>query len=114
VDSFQEITVPPPGARMVFICDGDLRVAFGEFYEEPRWHSPPPVYHRDGTTVSFADGHSEYWKWTDPATLKLGRLARDNFAAYAEATNGDGTLTPGNADLERIQKAMWGRLADKR
>jgi prepilin-type N-terminal cleavage/methylation domain-containing protein/prepilin-type processing-associated H-X9-DG protein len=110
VDSFQQMTSPPPGARVVFLCEGDLRAAYGVFYDQPQWHSPPPVYHRDGTTVVFADGHGEYWKWNDPATLRLGRLARDNFSAYAQAAYAGGTLTPGNPDLERVQRALWGRL----
>jgi prepilin-type processing-associated H-X9-DG protein len=110
IDSFQQMTSPPAGARMVFICDGDLRKAYAVFYDEPRWHSPPPVYHRDGTTLAFADGHCEYWKWTAPATLSLGRLARDNFPGYVQAAYTSQTLTPGNADLVRVQRALWGRL----
>ena len=110
VSSLQEMTRPAPGVRMVFICEGDLRAAYAVSYEEPRWYSPPPAYHRDGTTVSFADGHCEYWKWSDPITRKLGEMARDDFAQYADASGKGETLTPGNADLERVQRAVWGRL----
>jgi prepilin-type N-terminal cleavage/methylation domain-containing protein/prepilin-type processing-associated H-X9-DG protein len=110
VSRLQEIAHPAPGARMVFICEGDLRAMYAVFYDEPRWNSPPPVYHGDGTAVSFADGHCEYWKWRDPATRKLGRLARDDFGQYAAATGTDLTLMPGNTDLERVQRALWGRL----
>ena len=31
----------------------------------------PPARHGMGTTFSFADGHVEYKKWTDPHTLKV-------------------------------------------
>ena len=57
------------------------------------------MQHGDGTTFSFADGHSEYWKWEDRRTVKLGN------PEYSVDT-----LQKGNPDLVRVQKAIWGKL----
>jgi prepilin-type N-terminal cleavage/methylation domain-containing protein len=32
-----------------------------------------PIHHSGGTCLSFADGHSEYWKWTDPNVMAWGQ-----------------------------------------
>jgi len=50
-------------------------------------------------SFSFAEGHSEYWKWKDPRTISYGKLQV-----------GSGPDQPGNQDLHRVQKAMWGKL----
>jgi hypothetical protein len=42
--------------------------------------------------------HSEYWKWKDPLTTKLGNR------------EGVDPLQPGNPDLLRVQKGVWGKL----
>ncbi len=64
-----------------------------------RHKDPPPVRHGDGTDFSFADGHSEYWKWQDQRTLEYGKMMP-----------GSNPLQPGNPDLHRTQKAVWGKL----
>ena len=52
-----------------------------------------------GGTFSFADGHCEYWKWKDPRTLthSWGNLLGNPYQ-------------PGNPDLHRVQRALWGEL----
>ena len=62
------------------------------------WNDPVPRLHSDGTTFSFADGHSEFWKWKDSRTLEV--------TGYSST----GTIQPGNQDLHRVQRAAWGRL----
>jgi prepilin-type processing-associated H-X9-DG protein len=54
------------------------------------------VRHGDGTDFSFADGHSEYWKWLDRRTIEYGQMMP-----------GSNPLQPGNPDLHRTQKAVW-------
>lgn len=110
VSNMQQYQKTPAGARMAFVCEGDLRVAYTAAFYEPRWRSLPPPYHSNGTSYSFADGHSEYYKWRDPHTRKIGDIAQGDLSAYIEASGEDLTYSPGNTDLEWIQKAMWGRL----
>ncbi|MEO6035749.1 MAG: prepilin-type N-terminal cleavage/methylation domain-containing protein [Verrucomicrobiota bacterium] len=47
-------------------------------------------HNNNGTVFSFADGHSEIWRWHDPRTLTV--------------TGGNGTQ-PGNLDIRRLQQA---------
>jgi hypothetical protein len=51
----------------------------------------------DGTTFSFADGHTEYWKWVDQRTI-------DYRGGYPKVPS------PCNQDLYRLQKGTWGKL----
>ena len=88
-----------PGERMVFVDEGEIsNYAFSIHHKEPRWKDRPPLRHGNGTNFSFADGHSEYWKWKDPLTIEYGnRESVDSFQA-------------GNPDLLRVQKGVWGEL----
>jgi prepilin-type N-terminal cleavage/methylation domain-containing protein/prepilin-type processing-associated H-X9-DG protein len=65
--------------RMIFVDDGGSQgLTQGgwtvSFQNNPyRWWDPPSARHGDGTTFSFADGHSEYHKWLEPSTLKCAK-----------------------------------------
>jgi len=102
-----QITDPAPVERLVFIDEGWVSPdAYAVHYGgEERWWDDPPVRHGDGTNVSFADGHIEYWKWKGLDTIKQGRKA-------VRGHSGDFTPTTaeGFQDLYRMQKATWGRL----
>jgi prepilin-type N-terminal cleavage/methylation domain-containing protein/prepilin-type processing-associated H-X9-DG protein len=88
-----------PGERIVFVDEGRIsNYAFSIYYNEPRWRDRPPLRHGNGTDFSFADGHSEYWKWKDPLTAKFG-----------DGENVD-SRQPGNPDLVKVQKGVWGEL----
>ena len=88
-----------PESRFVFICEGKItNYAFAVYYYEPRWRDLPPLQHSNGTTFSFADGHSEWWQWQDPDTIKFGN---------EEITNNN---QPDNIDLPRVQRCHWGKL----
>lgn len=65
-----------------------------------QWWDPPPIRHANGTTFSFADGHSEHWKWMDQRTIDFGYEGRAN----------SGTQE-GNEDIRRTQIACWGSSA---
>ena len=94
--------IPRPGERIVFVDEGIIsNFAYNVTYNEPRWKDLPPLRHGNGTNFSYADGHSEYWKWTDPRTLDLGN---------GEGNAGKTHVTPVNPDLVRLQRAMWGKL----
>jgi prepilin-type N-terminal cleavage/methylation domain-containing protein/prepilin-type processing-associated H-X9-DG protein len=88
-----------PMERIVFVDEGRItNFAFAAYYYEPRWRDMPPLRHGNGTNFSFADMHSEYWKWKDPLTTKLGNM--ESVDPYQ----------PGNPDLYRVQKGVWGKL----
>ena len=102
-----EIHNPPPAYRLVFIDEGSMTPdAYAVHYTNEQWFDDPPVRHGDGTTISFADGHSEHWKWKGTDTIKRARTW--------ETGHDPGYWTPetdaGFQDLYRMQKGCWGRL----
>jgi prepilin-type N-terminal cleavage/methylation domain-containing protein len=89
--------------RIVFIDIGKVRGgSYKVHYNVGQWGAPPPVRHRDGATVSFADAHSVYWKWK----------GLEDTVVYGRNDNGD--VAPisdeGWLDLELMQRATYGRL----
>ena len=99
---------PNAAARFVFIDEGSMTSdAFAVYYHQEQWFDSPPVRHGDGTNLSFADGHAEYWKWKGTDTIKH---ARDD-EEYDVTSAGKTPETPsGYQDLYRLQKACWGKL----
>jgi prepilin-type N-terminal cleavage/methylation domain-containing protein/prepilin-type processing-associated H-X9-DG protein len=99
-----EIVVPGPSFRLVFLDEGRVTPdSYACHYVNARWWDPPHVRHGDGTNVSFADGHSAYWKWDATETINVGKMVnpQHQFTPTTEA---------GFADLEKMQTALWGRL----
>jgi prepilin-type processing-associated H-X9-DG protein len=83
-------------------------------YLYPKWYRacPPPIRHREGTTLSMADGHTEYWKWKGRETVEIPRVlipVRNVFKEILEADYEPQT-EDGLYDLQRLQMATWGRL----
>ena len=115
-----DIVSPSAGQRAVFIDIGQISLnAFEVDYLYPKWkwHSPPPKHHHDGVTLSMADGHAEYWKWKGRETLNMPRMLqpnRYNPNLYDEWLAGPADYEPqtedGLYDLQRLQRATWGRL----
>jgi prepilin-type N-terminal cleavage/methylation domain-containing protein/prepilin-type processing-associated H-X9-DG protein len=97
-----EISNPP--FRIVFLDDGGTAGStlggWTCYVTQEEWWDPPPIRHGDGTTFSFADGHSEYWKWKDSRTIKFGMEMR--------AFSG---IQAGNEDIHRSQVGAWGSAA---
>jgi len=97
------LQIRSPATRVVFVDDIWMDwCSWSLFYDRESWFNPPPARHSGGTTWGFADGHSEYWKWKDPRTLEY---------------SWDWVITspyqPGNEDLHRTQRAVWGELGYK-
>jgi prepilin-type N-terminal cleavage/methylation domain-containing protein/prepilin-type processing-associated H-X9-DG protein len=94
--------------RMVFLDDGGTNpYALGGwtvYTNQWKWWDPPPIRHGDGSTFSFADGHSEYHKWMDPRTIEFGKKLPAN--AFSEVQDG-------SQDLRWASIAVWGQLANK-
>jgi len=99
-----EVTVPGPSYRLVFLDEGRVTPdSYAVHYINQRWWDPPHVRHGDGTNVSYVDGHSDYWKWYGKETLEDGKLANPQHQMVPSTPEGID-------DLQRMQKAVWGRL----
>ena len=87
-----------PSERMVFLGEDPVSPGtWGVLYSVEAWFDAPPKLHSNGTTFGFADGHSEYWKWADSRTAKTTWDDRN-------------VAQPGNTDLHKVQRAVWGKL----
>ncbi len=111
-----DIVSPGAGQRAVFLDQGCTPSGedFWVYYLQPQWyrHSPPALLHASGTTVSMADGHAEYWKWKGRETVAMprelvpyGRFYNEALTEHYEPRTEDGLY-----DLQRLQRATWGRL----
>jgi len=101
-----EIHNPAPPYRIVFIDEGWMTPdAYAVNYTTEQWWDDPPVRHGDGTTLSFADGHSEHWKWKGTDTIKRARSQERGHAG-----NWRPETIAGFKDLYRMQKGCWGKL----
>ena len=106
-----EISVPGPAQRIVFLDEGRITPdSYATYYNAERWWDPPFVRHGDGTNVSFADGHANYWKFMGAKTLETGKLAAvsglDAHALHQMNPVSDDDFQ----DLYKMQKAVWGKL----
>jgi prepilin-type N-terminal cleavage/methylation domain-containing protein len=77
---------------------------------QPKWWNPLSLRHDLGTTLTFADGHSEYWRWTDADTRRFATMSWNDWFSAEKSTK---TLQPNNRDLRRLQIACWGKLGYK-
>jgi len=101
------IDIRQPSHRIVFIDEGWVTPdSFAVHYNQETWWDDPPVRHGDGTTLSFVDGHSDYWKWKGLDTVKMGRQRERGHPGnhYPPET------AEGFDDLYRLQKNTWGKL----
>ena len=106
-----DIVSPGPAQRIVFLDEGRITPdSYATHYVNERWWDPPFVRHGDGTNVSYADGHADYWKFMGTKTLEIGKLAAvsglDAHALHQMTPVSDDDYQ----DLYRMQKAVWGRL----
>jgi prepilin-type N-terminal cleavage/methylation domain-containing protein/prepilin-type processing-associated H-X9-DG protein len=89
-----------PSDRMVFLDEVPVSSgSWGIEDDQERWWDAPPLRHGKGSTFSFADGHSDYWKYRDNRSLK------DPTVGYWPSE-----VEPGNQDLYKMQRAVWGQL----
>jgi prepilin-type N-terminal cleavage/methylation domain-containing protein/prepilin-type processing-associated H-X9-DG protein len=102
----KRIDIPNPAYRIVYLDDGGtITSALGGwtvYVQQETWWDPPPIRHGDGSTFSFADGHSEYHKWKDPRTIEFGKMVPLSAFSPTQA---------GNEDLHWAAVAMWGKAA---
>ena len=90
-----DIRNPSPVNALTFVDESLFSVGDGVFFmtcnQQTTWVNTPTVRHGNAATVSFADGHSERWKW-----LTLNVELPYNASAV-------GNL----ADLTRVQNAVY-------
>lgn len=110
-----DIVTPGAGQRAVFIDMGQTPQGsdFYVHYVYPRWmyRGSPPLRHGNGTTLSMADGHAEYWKW-GAESVQIPRDIWYSRGLPVEIRPEDYTpqTEDGIYDLQRLQKATWGRI----
>ena len=106
-----EISVPGPAQRIVFLDEGRITPdSYATHYLNERWWDPPFVRHGDGTNVSFADGHADYWKFMGSKTLTTGKLAAVPGRTATDLHQMQPVSEEDYQDLYRMQKAVWGKL----
>ncbi len=93
------IVQPSPAAAFVFVDEHKDGIDDGYFAVRATipnagfWQNVPASRHGNGGIVSFADGHSQNWKWLEPTTSKLKGL--------------DQTTRKGDRDLEKFRLATF-------
>jgi prepilin-type processing-associated H-X9-DG protein len=120
VTSMSQIAQPGPSSRMVFLDEGSSWIwgGYGFGWGYTGWSDGyrewgAPIHHANGTCLSFADGHVEYWKWRDPRTVANAKVwidAWDQSAAGNPHPPLHMTLcVSDNEDYFRMHKAIWGK-----
>ena len=94
----KRVKIKGAGQRFVFVDDGvaNRKGGWSVNYSQERWEDEPPIRHGNGANWSFADGHSEYWKWKDPRT-------------YTTDKDGD-IVSSNNEDLLNVRIEAFVRL----
>ena len=93
-----QINQPSPSGAMVFVDENADSIDDGYFAVQaapPRWtwQNTAASRHGNGGVLSFADGHSDLWRWIEPDTQKLKGL--------------DKPARNGNRDLARFHRATY-------
>jgi prepilin-type processing-associated H-X9-DG protein len=87
---------PNPSGIFVFLDECEAIIDDGVFllYREPAdfWQNGPSHRHSQGANLSFADGHSERWKWLYPKDIEAHGQPAANAADLQ--------------DLKRLQAAL--------
>ena len=108
IKRIHEVSSPAPAMRMVFIDEGAMTPdSFAVHYnQQGPWWDDPPSRHGDGTTVSWADGHSSHLKWKAAETIQHAKDSKD----YYRGGSFNPSTPEGIQELKDFQKAVWGRL----
>ncbi len=111
IKKIAEISVPGPAYRIVFLDEGRITPdSYATHYQNERWWDPPFVRHADGTNVSFADGHVDYWKFEGKKTLETGKLAAIPSLDAHPLHQMQPVSEDDFQDLYKMQRAVWGKL----
>ena len=93
------IRKPSPAEAFVFVDEDKDSIDDGFFAVQAKvpntgyWQNTPASRHGNGGTLSFADGHAEFWRWREGTTQKIHDV-------NAQTKKGD-------RDLERFRLATY-------
>jgi prepilin-type N-terminal cleavage/methylation domain-containing protein/prepilin-type processing-associated H-X9-DG protein len=97
---FNQIINPGPSRKFVFIDENEDSIDNGGFSTVSakdanpwRWSNLPASRHGQTCSISFADGHSEVWKWKGTSVLK--------FTSYGQSA------PVNDPDLIKLQEASF-------
>ena len=110
---YSQILDPAPARAFVFIDEHENSIDNGLFQLSKRsspdpatwawhWSDFPSLRHGRGCGFSFADGHSEIWKFVEPRTFEIGNMDVSNVPDHW-LQNQD--VAPGDRDLGRLLEA---------
>lgn len=93
------ITKPQPSANLVFIDENIYTIDDGYFAipvgtNPSLFQNAPAARHNNGGVLSFADGHTELWRWLEPTTRLIKSV---NYTSPKGAND---------RDLRRLQDAI--------
>ncbi len=108
LSNLSDIINPGAAQRGVFMDVGMMFIgSYTVEYLYPEYRHGFPKHHAKGTTFSFADGHAEYWKWKAKETLNP-KLVEPMSGGWGKVYRP--RMDEGLTDLQRLQRAMWGRI----
>jgi prepilin-type N-terminal cleavage/methylation domain-containing protein/prepilin-type processing-associated H-X9-DG protein len=73
VQFFKITQIPQPSKIFIFLDEHPDSINDGYFLERdyyPEWHDLPASYHNGAAAFSFADGHSDLHRWSQPNTIR--------------------------------------------
>jgi prepilin-type processing-associated H-X9-DG protein len=98
--------IPRASQRALYIDEGHVTPdSYAVYFHREEWWDDVAVRHGSGTTMAFADGHSERWIFEGDDTVEHGLDYM--YGWYGQWTP---TTKAGFYDLYRMQIATWGRL----
>ncbi|MSU63709.1 MAG: hypothetical protein EXS31_15135 [Pedosphaera sp.] len=77
---FTQLIEPSPVKTFCFVDTSEMSILGGPFYcfnpwvfgWQGAWDTVPTDRHSQGGTISFADGHADYWRWKWPKKVQPG------------------------------------------
>lgn len=87
-----DVTAPGSSQAFVFLDEHQESIDDGHFGFAPEgdtWMNLPAMWHNNACNFSYADGHADALKWTDPRTLAIKVI--------------NSVSTPNNPDLKKMQ-----------
>ncbi|HOM61896.1 MAG TPA: type II secretion system protein [Anaerohalosphaeraceae bacterium] len=99
------------GTQIVFVCEGKPSTEGWSIVPPPGvgWWDPLPFHHEVGIALSFADGHSEFWRYEDPRTMAYIRQRKSD-----PDTIPDPPPAQDNPDFWKLQRGIWGQISKSR